>query len=773
MKTGRRKGNKEMSTGKKRKRIAGLLLAVAVAVVNLGGCGANGEKETDAGSAGTESEVSSGGMGRYLETELSLPEGVETIYALAKLADGQAAMFAYGGGWGLYRSEDGGESWEKQEADDAKLASVFEGYMTGASISPDGTAAGILVDYEGETPVAAVGILGPDGTAERKELILPETGDETDAYAGLMQKCAFDTAGNLLVQNLNGDLFSVDLETGNCTFLAGDSSIRYFGVAGEQILAVTSDGILLFDSTNGSSLSEDAVLSDMIQADSSLADVLGDFGTALAFARETEENAVFYVNHDGLFCHTQGGSVSEQLINGALNTMGDSTVSFLNLVMLDSEHFLLSIIDASGQNRLLKYSYDAQASAVPETELRVYALEDSSYLRQAVSAYQKNHQDVYVNLEIGMSGEDGVTAEDAIQALNTDILAGDGPDVLILDGMPAYSYIEKGVLADISSLVQEIADSDGVFENVRKAYEKDGAIYQFPAKFYVTLVNGTAEAVAAGASVEKLASYINEGQASLTPQNDETLLKTFFLADSAQWTDEEGKLNENIIRNWLEQLKVIYDAGNWDDTQQYYSYSGGAVTDLLGTLTPVSILTGEGEVSYGSLVDMTELLTLAAADKQNGMTYGLADSDGAKSFVPYMLAGISSSTKQTEAAEDFLRTLFGKECGSVDGNGFPVNRAAYDALCEDAQSRYGDDEGIGISVSADDGISLELNLENLTEAETAELTAILEQADAPACMDRVVWEIVLEQGKAVLSGDTTAEQAASEIMQKGSLYLAE
>ena len=52
---------------------------------------------------------------------------------------------------------------------------------------------------------------------------------------------------------------------------------------------------------------------------------------------------------------------------------------------------------------------------------------------------------------------------------------------------------------------------------------------------------------------------------------------------------------------------------------------------------------------------------------------------------------------------------------------FRSTRAAYDALCEDAQSRYGDDEGIGISVSADDGISLELNLENLTEAETAEL----------------------------------------------------
>lgn len=42
-----------------------------------------------------------------------------------------------------------------------------------------------------------------------------------------------------------------------------------------------------------------------------------------------------------------------------------------------------------------------------------------------------------------MTDDNGVTLEDALKTLSTDILAGNGPDVLILDGMPVDSYVEK------------------------------------------------------------------------------------------------------------------------------------------------------------------------------------------------------------------------------------------------------------------------------------------------------------------------------------------
>jgi ABC-type glycerol-3-phosphate transport system substrate-binding protein len=95
-------------------------------------------------------------------------------------------------------------------------------------------------------------------------------------------------------------------------------------------------------------------------------------------------------------------------------------------------------------------------------------LQDSDTLRQAVNIFRQEYADIYVNLEIGMTDDNGVTLEDALKTLSTDILAGNGPDVLILDGMPVDSYVEKGILIDISDVVDEVKASDGLVDSIVK-----------------------------------------------------------------------------------------------------------------------------------------------------------------------------------------------------------------------------------------------------------------------------------------------------------------
>ena len=85
---------------------------------------------------------------------------------------------------------------------------------------------------------------------------------------------------------------------------------------------------------------------------------------------------------------------------------------------------------------------------------------------------------MFVKKIIGMSGSDGVTADDAIKSLNTEVLAGKGPDVLVLDGLPADSYVEKGALCDISNYVVQANESEGLFTNIMDAYTSDNKIFQ-------------------------------------------------------------------------------------------------------------------------------------------------------------------------------------------------------------------------------------------------------------------------------------------------------
>ena len=68
--------------------------------------------------------------------------------------------------------------------------------------------------------------------------------------------------------------------------------------------------------------------------------------------------------------------------------------------------------------------------AVPQENLKVYSLEKNVDLSTAVSFYQIQNPDVFVEYEVGMDEGEAVTREDAVRKLNSKILAGEGPDVL-------------------------------------------------------------------------------------------------------------------------------------------------------------------------------------------------------------------------------------------------------------------------------------------------------------------------------------------------------
>ena len=53
-----------------------------------------------------------------------------------------------------------------------------------------------------------------------------------------------------------------------------------------------------------------------------------------------------------------------------------------------------------------------------------------------------------------MSGDDSVTDTDALKVLNTEIMAGTGPDVLLLDGISEDTYIERGMLENLSGVLK-------------------------------------------------------------------------------------------------------------------------------------------------------------------------------------------------------------------------------------------------------------------------------------------------------------------------------
>ena len=280
------------------------------------------------------------------------------------------------------------------------------------------------------------------------------------------------------------------------------------------------------------------------------------------------------MDQTGLYRYAFGGNVIEQVIDGSLNSISSSNKAF-NCMAMDQEGvFYIGEIDYSfGLNcgRLVSYKYSADTPTVPDTELTIYSLEENSGIRQAVVMFQKKYPDIYLTLETGMSGNDGVTRTDALKTLNTEIMAGKGPDILILDGISSETYAEQGMLEDLSGILKEA----GLLDNIESAYTKeDGSIYEMPVKFGIPMIEGNKEDVQAVTDLASLADVLtkHKDEYGLTSENiyklpllysmyPQALLEKLADNNSAAWMKADGTLDEEKIKEFLEQSERIYQAG--------------------------------------------------------------------------------------------------------------------------------------------------------------------------------------------------------------------
>lgn len=164
----------------------------------------------------------------------------------------------------------------------------------------------------------------------------------------------------------------------------------------------------------------------------------------------------------GLYRYIWGGSVIEQIADGQMTALGDTQRSPRALQVLDNGEFRVMF---SG-NYMVEMYYDETLPARPSKELTVYSLEEIGWIRYAGQLFQKEHPDVLVRYETGMDGDNAVGREDALKNLNTRLLAGDVPDVIVMDQMDIEQYADKGVLRELDGILQPYLDEGILYRNI-------------------------------------------------------------------------------------------------------------------------------------------------------------------------------------------------------------------------------------------------------------------------------------------------------------------
>lgn len=724
--------------------------------------------------------------GRYAEQKLSLPEeNCKAVIDICFLEDGTMRI-AYRDSEAKLKtadSKDQGKSWETPRDLWEEFGKSEKAEPMTVNLSKDG---GIFSSWnclEGENTFLAV-YLSAEGTKKEFDLTQMPEGQ------GYVYKSQFSPSGNILLMG-NTTLCEISKEDGSLirTYENG-GRITDFGIAGNQLLVFADDTIHYYNAKTGDPLPEETVFTEHLQMES------GENTEEVVSSRVFTgmgEQGILYVSKKGIYVYNLGGSVVEQLLSEGYLTGISSKTELMDVETDADGNIYLAVSDRYSDNptgMLLKYGYDKEQEAVPGTELDIYMLKRDAHMEQMISLFQKEYPDISVTVQEGMTGEDGVTATDAMKNLNTEIMSGEGPDVLLMDGLDAENYIERGMLEDISGIMEKA----GILENIQKAYEEeDGSIYCMPVRFGIPILAGGSEEIDNAVDLEKIADmtekYENQYSDSFLPAYQTrwpgVMLRFFGEISASEWMKKDRTLDEKKVKDFFQQVNRIYQAGQnagsaiLDGTyeeaekmERFYDKKRREDSSIRSYL--MLLADGHTLFSYGYLFSLEELFLLTTIEKQNpDISHRLLNGQAENCFSPEMIMGISAKAREKEAAELFVSFLFSEEQQKNNKEaGFPVRKSVYDS---EEYWEFGQEGNIeyGFSTAYNGEIQNMITVVHSADDQIKEIQKLGKTLTMPSGGSRIIQDSVLEAGKRYLYGETDLEQAVEQAVSQVKLYLAE
>lgn len=772
--------------------------AVALAGMSLSACQSGAaDKGSDNGisksSENTEAPASEEkAMGRYLEETISVPEDAGSIRKFKILDSGVYRILYENKDFTLCmaESQDQGKTWSEGKPA-AELLGLEKSsyYFPASALASDG---GIFFtgypssENQEEALPSRYFYLSPEG--EIRELDLSDSLKDDYIFIG-----DFTAQNTILLQPISNGIMEFDTDGTLLNHYEKGGHSECFGTSGKY-LTVTIDGTVHYYNleTDKPVDNMDALTTQMSSNPGNL-ELTNTSTVPFAFTDGDDEKSLFYVDSTGLYRYAEGGNTVEQLIDGSLNSISSPATGFTDLERDKDGNFYLTGVDYSSESAsrgfIYKYTYDPNTSSVPGTELKIYTLNESSLLKQAATVFQKKYPDIYLNIQTGMSGDDSFTSSDAVKVLNTEIMAGKGPDLLLLDGLPEDTYIEKGLLEDISGLFSEAE----LLDNIKDAYTgEDGKIYAMPVKFAIPLLQGKKEDIDSVTDLTSLAdlaeAHKDEYEAfrlfSYSTMSPGLLLKCLTDVNMPAWLKEDGTLDGDAVASFLEDSNRIYQTSADIVKELIAEYGEDSFSALsseysrhnmgIGGST-LSVLGGNSQAEFGGLFSPSELSYVDSVNKaDSSLGVKLWDGQSKNTFYPEQIIGISAKSANKEAAQKFLSFLFSEEGQKIGAEvGLPVNRTIYEDVTYWTQGTPG--KVISVAGTGNNQTEEYTKLEICLPSEETvkEIIALGKTLTVPSKDNAIIQNAVLDAGTRYINGELSLEEAVNAVTQEVNLYLSE
>lgn len=723
----------------KRKKLF-IFLCVAILLLQTTGC--------------NNSKTNSVAMGRYLEEQISFPGANLNnilITGLQRNVDNKIELYEISKSSKRYTRRDDG-TWKEEPLDWLNKLVESRNSISDALIvhGLDGNDYAMLAGTDGEGEEDSKARLyrhKATGSVEEiqiKEFENYEVNGNWKDYSIPKEMYVFED-GSILLGYMaaailyNGDgeiLIDYNTESG-CNLAASNDKV--------YILNLDRSQVLVYDKSSGEQLNSIEVVNNgYTSANRSL--------IHLFTGREGE---LYLQNKEGIHKLSEGGSLWEIIVDGKLNSIASPSINWEMACQADDGSFYLVSLDNAYS--LYHYSYHPEVSTEPSIELSVYSLQEYKTIREAALLFQNTHADVKVNYYAAITNDDSEDEAELIQAFNTEILAKKAADVIILDGLDIDSYMEKGVLDNISDVIDPMIASKELYEKIAQTYRRNGAILAVPISMEVPVILGSASAVRSSASLEKLTNYVKEqSKRSVFGDIDRSYLIQLLYDRYLSEQIAGHKISREELTSFFEMAGSI--------TEKTVSFSKYGEADCAGEL---GVLRDVSELNISNLYNSVDFgLIMQIASEVNAACQVFQHQ-----YEPGITVGVNSSGKQKELAKEFIKLLL---TDKIQNNwfyeGIPVRRD-----CVSRNLRSSDDSSNVIMYY---GYSYQkefvmYQVDAPSEKDIKSYEAMLEQLETPVFSDKHMKDKAVELTEQYLEGSLTAAAATEAFLNFMSLYYEE
>lgn len=490
-------------------------------------------------------------------------------------------------------------------------------------------------------------------------------------------------------------------------------------------------------------------------------------------------NTLLLTDSLGVYTWKPGDAEPKMMMSIVNSDLPASNMNYVQII--DDQHFVALYNNLTDWEQRGAYFTYVDPADIPDKETLVLGgVYIGSDIKARVIDFNKNSDRYRITLKDYVTYNTGTDWMAGQNRLNSDIISGQMPDIMLLSDMNSYgNYISKGVLADIGSLLAADPELGKLeyLQNVWDAYSVNGKLYAVIPSFNVRTMVAKKSLVGEPdswtmADVEAVLATMPEGAKPFGDMVRDSYIYYMMSYGGQDFVNmETGKcsFDSQGFMDMLEFAKTLpkeYSDDYWEDYD--YNYHESQYRENRSLLYDLYI---------NNIKDCKYQLKGYIGEEVSFVGFPTADSNGSvlnSSNYSFML---SAKSKQLDGAWQFVRQFLTEEYQTgEDMYSMPVLKSAFLAKAQEAMERsYWVDED-GNKQYYDDTWYIngeEVVLEPFTQEEVDRICEFIYTVRRTSYYNEDIRNIILEEAEAFFTGQKSVQEVANIIQSRAQIFVNE